>query len=144
MAPHLLEFLKKVWWLNPYFCTKANDNVKFNFILCSIFIINNWNASLVIVIAFGAKIWIQSPNLFQKFQHVWRQLHLLSIVDYPNFQCSWLFLGLLMFFEWGKIFQAHFLGSISQKIWSFCMGWLICLKLQHLPTWHNHTNRTKK
>ena len=99
---------------------------------------------LTIVIGFGAKIWIQSPNLFQKFQHVWRQLHLLSIVDYPNFQCSWLFLGLLMFFEWGKIFQAHFLGSISQKIWSFCMGWLICLKLQHLPTWHNHTNRTKK
>ena len=40
---------------------------------------------LTIVIGFGAKIWIQSPNLFQKFQQVWRQLHSLSIVDYPNF-----------------------------------------------------------
>ena len=48
---------------------------------------------LTIVIGFGAKIWIQSPNLFQKFQQVWRQLHSLSIVDYPNFQCSRLFLG---------------------------------------------------
>ena len=48
---------------------------------------------LTIVIGFGAKIWIQSPNLFQKYQQVWRQLHSLSIVDYPNFQCSRLFLG---------------------------------------------------
>ena len=39
---------------------------------------------LTIVIGFGAKIWIQSPNLFQKFQQVWRQLHSLSIVDYPK------------------------------------------------------------
>ena len=38
----------------------------------------------MIVIGFGAKIWIQSPNLFQKFQQVWRQLHSLSIVDYPK------------------------------------------------------------
>ena len=70
-------------WIH-IFAPKPMTIVNFNFILCSMFIIKNWNASLVIVIGFGAKIWIQSPNLFQKFQQVWRQLHSLSIVDYPK------------------------------------------------------------
>ena len=96
---------KNIFCISPFsnnwihiFAPKPMTIVNFNFILCSIFIIKNWNASLVIVIGFGAKIWIQSPNLFQKFQQVWRQLHSLSIVDYPNFQCSRLFLGILIRF----------------------------------------------
>ena len=45
--------------LNPYFYTKANDNPWFQFYFVSILIIENENANLVIVIGFGAKIWIQ-------------------------------------------------------------------------------------
>ena len=82
-------------WIH-IFAPKPMTIVNFNFILCSMFIIKNWKASLVIFIGFGEKIWIQSPNLFQKFQQVWRQLHSLSIVDYPNFQCSRLFLGICL------------------------------------------------
>ena len=57
---------KNLFYISPFsnnwihiFAPKPMTIVNFNFILCSIFIIKNWNASLLIVIGFGAKIWIQ-------------------------------------------------------------------------------------
>ena len=90
--------------LNPYFCTKANDNPWFQFYFVSILIIEDENANLVIVIGFGAKIWIkllekdeiQNKFFFSIPNHVYLrkcQLHLLSIVKFRGFQCSRLFLG---------------------------------------------------
>ena len=90
--------------MNPYFCTKANDNSWFEFYFVSILIIENENANLVIVIGFGAKIWIQlveKGEIKNKFSIPYpimynpekRQLHSLSIVDFRDFQCSRLFLG---------------------------------------------------
>ena len=75
------------------FAPKAMTIIKLAFQFFMMNIEHKMKLKLTIVIGFGAKIWIQSPNLFQKFQQVWRQLHSLSIVDYPNFQCSRLFLG---------------------------------------------------
>ena len=93
--------------MNPYFCTKANDNPWFEFFFVSILIIENENANLVIVIGFGAKIWIQlveKGEIKNKFSIPYpimynpekRQLHSLSIVDFRDFQCSRLFLGIFL------------------------------------------------
>ena len=95
-------------WIH-IFAPKPMTIVNFNFILCSMFIIKNWNASLVIVIGFGAKIWIQSPNLFQKFQQVWRQLHSLSIVDYPKLS---MLTTLSRFFIWCQACECNSIFSI--------------------------------
>ena len=99
----ILKF-QSFYQLNPYFCTKANDNPWFQFYFVSILIIENENANLVIVIGFGAKIWIQlveKGEIKNKFSIPYPimynpekcQLHSLSIVDFRDFQCSRLFLG---------------------------------------------------
>ena len=70
-------------WIH-IFAPKPMTITKLAFQFFTMNIEHKMKLKLTIVIGFGAKIWIQSPNLFQIFQQVWRQLHSLSIVDYPK------------------------------------------------------------
>ena len=82
---------KNLFYISPFsnnwihiFAPKPMTITKLAFQFFMMNIEHKMKLKLTIVIGFGAKIWIQSPNLFQKFQQVWRQLHSLSIVDYPK------------------------------------------------------------